>query len=423
MITRDIALQDCIFDLLDNSIDGARRTIPADSSKPLEGFGADIQFDRSGFKISDNCGGIRLSDAIDHAFHFGRKPDSPLEVDGGIGLYGIGMKRAIFKMGDLASVRSDAEDACFIVSVNVPEWERSPSWEFEYEDAERSGVRGTSIAISAPKPGIESAFGDPIFQNELIRQIARDYAFFIAKGFSITVNHQLVPSYKFELRSNENLAPALVTYEDGPVHVRISAGLIDDLSDDIPDNLLPKDVERFGWYVICNDRIVLAADKTDKTIWGDDGFAVWHPQYNGFAGFVFFEAEDQRLLPWTTTKRSIDVASPLFRRSLRKLKEPTAQFIAYTNQRKADLESAKSAERAMRPVDVYSTVRVGTETRAMTLPKFQAGSSTDAPVTIAYKRKPSELDEIRKYLGQRTMANAAIGVHTFEYFCKVELGK
>ena len=37
MITRDIDLQDCIFDLLDNAIDGARRSACEDQEKPLAG--------------------------------------------------------------------------------------------------------------------------------------------------------------------------------------------------------------------------------------------------------------------------------------------------------------------------------------------------------------------------------------------------
>ena len=46
MITRDISLQDCILDLLDNSVDGARRF--ADAGVPTEtkyaGFQAEIDF-------------------------------------------------------------------------------------------------------------------------------------------------------------------------------------------------------------------------------------------------------------------------------------------------------------------------------------------------------------------------------------------
>src|SRR5262245_6641840 len=77
MITRDISLLDCIFDLLDNSVDGARRghDKPA-SPQPFEEARISLSFSDRNFAIVDNCGGISLSDAINYAFHFGRRPGS-----------------------------------------------------------------------------------------------------------------------------------------------------------------------------------------------------------------------------------------------------------------------------------------------------------------------------------------------------------
>lgn len=427
MITRDIALQDCIFDLLDNAIDGAKRSKTIDSEKPLAGYFAKITFDSKQFKIVDNCGGIRLSDAIDYAFHFGRRPNSPADVSGGIGLYGIGMKRAIFKIGRVADVVSDAEDACFKVSLDVGEWESKTEWDFEYEDFQRSETKGTSITVTSLNPGIDASFGDPVFVNELIRMIARDYAFFIAKGFEIQVGTQIVPSYRYQLRSNTNLEPASISYMDDGASIQIVAGLIDDLPNEVPEELSPKDVERYGWYVICNDRIVLAADKTDRTIWGDDGFKVWHPQYNGFAGFVFFHADDQRLLPWTTTKRAVDGSSPLYRRTLMQLKALTDQFVAYTNRRKEDPGAAREAEKPREQRDVYSPVRLragdSAQYRQMKLPDLAASHSADPEVNITYKRKLSEIDEVRRHFGMRSMSYRDVGARTFEYFMETELGK
>ena len=125
MITRDISLRDCIFDLLDNSIDGARRL--TGGHYDFSGRSISLAFDSKKFVIEDNCGGIKLSDAIDYAFHFGRKPQSPSDVKGGIGLYGIGMKRAIFKIGRICTVFSEADDATFTVWINVDAWKESES--------------------------------------------------------------------------------------------------------------------------------------------------------------------------------------------------------------------------------------------------------------------------------------------------------
>lgn len=423
MITRDIELNDCIFDLLDNAIDGARRAPNDNSESPLCGYYAHISFDDEKFSIEDNCGGIRLSDAIDYAFHFGRRPNSPSDVDGGIGLYGIGMKRAIFKIGALARIVSHAEDASFEVTLNVHEWEKKSDWDFEYGDVPKSENKGTKIQVHNLNAGIETSFTDLVFKNELIRLIARDYAFFIAKGFSIRVNDTPIPSYSYQLRENENLVPASTSYEDSGVRVRIVAGLIDDLPDEIPDELSPKDVERYGWYVICNDRIVLAADKTSDTIWGDGGFPTWHPQYNGFAGFLFFQADDQALLPWTTTKRDVDKSNPLYKRTKERLKNITIDFTRYTNQRKANLEAARTAEKPATQRNVYADIKSSPPQTSMKLPVFEPRSPSDPFVNIAYKRRESEIQEVRSYLKRQSMTYRDIGIHTFEYFMEMELGK
>ncbi len=420
MITRDISLQDCIFDLLDNAVDGAHRqtTGASRSDQPLKGFRAEITFDSKEFQIVDNCGGIRLSDAIDYAFHFGRRPDSPADVEGGIGLYGIGMKRAIFKIGQYAKVVSNA-DTCFTVSVDVEGWGKKEDWDFDYEDCESKGDKGTQISISGLNPGIEVAFGDPVFRNELLKQIARDYAFFIEKGFSISVCGHEAPSYKYQMKSGGEIEPAFDAYEDDGVSVRIVAGLVDDLPDDIPDELTPDKVERYGWYVVCNDRVVLAADKSEKTIWGHDNYKVWHPQYNGFAGFVFFDSKDQRKLPWTTTKREVDGSSPMYRRAIARMKSITNDFSSYTNRRKADLEVAKLAEKGSTQIDVYRVEKP----QSLKLPALSKSPATIEYANIMYKRPLSEITEIRSHLGNRALSYREIGIFTFEYFRKMELGK
>lgn len=420
MITRDISLRDCIFDLLDNSIDGARRSL-RHGSNDFSPFEIRLNFTNSSFDIADNCGGITLNDAIDYAFHFGKKKGAPSDVEGGIGLYGIGMKRAIFKIGRYCQVESHATDASFTVTVDVSEWEaREGDWDFNYEDLPRAkGSFGTRIRITQLNEGVAATFGDPGFRNGLLRDLARDYAFFIQQGLKITAGTDEVPTYRYQLRQSDEVTPLVEDFHDGPVHVKILAGLVDDLPDDIPDELRPGKVERYGWFVICNNRVVLAADKTEQTVWGDDGFQVWHPQYNGFAGFVFFFSADQRQLPWTTTKRSVDASSPLYRRTIDRMKRVTQEFIVYTNQRKLDLDYARSAESSKVQVDVRELIRA----QPLRLPQIKQATATPQTVTISYPKTKTEVDEIKRHLGDISMTAKEVGKVTFEYFQKVELGK
>ncbi len=99
-LTRDIELADAILDLLDNCVDGIMRSGSSSSHEkgPYQGFFAEISFDKDTFMITDNCGGIPW-ESRDYAFRMGRPKESTVEQPEALGVYGIGMKRAIFKMG------------------------------------------------------------------------------------------------------------------------------------------------------------------------------------------------------------------------------------------------------------------------------------------------------------------------------------
>ena len=99
MITRDITLEDSILDLIDNSVDGAWRS---EGSRPmgladdtdLSAYSISIAASTDQFSITDNCGGMTLDDAKAHAFSFGRQASEEYN-EYSIGVYGIGMKRAL----------------------------------------------------------------------------------------------------------------------------------------------------------------------------------------------------------------------------------------------------------------------------------------------------------------------------------------
>ncbi len=212
MITRDITLADCILDLLDNSIDGAHRSIgrsggQAPTPSPLAGYKATLEIDENRFEVDDNCGGITLNDAVEYAFHFGRRKDAPTDVEHSIGLYGIGMKRAIFKIGRKARIESRPPDEAFSAEVDVEKWEANEhDWDFDLGHLEKNDKAGTRIVIEDIYPPIAAAFADPSFKNQLIRTIARDYAFILGKGFSITVGQTPVPLYDYSSRVSEGQA-------------------------------------------------------------------------------------------------------------------------------------------------------------------------------------------------------------------------
>src|ERR1035438_6964277 len=133
MFTRDITLEDCILDLIDNSMDSYLRTrnIAVDAEVFGQGDGAAAQspgliridFSQEQFTIIDNCGGIDRRAAEDDVFCFGHTKGT--KPSGGLGVYGIGLKRAIFKLGNLTEIESATPEGGFTVRIDVPAWSRA----------------------------------------------------------------------------------------------------------------------------------------------------------------------------------------------------------------------------------------------------------------------------------------------------------
>src|SRR5690242_4487299 len=86
MFTRDISLEDCILDLIDNSIDGLSRLKELDLSPPLLTElrrrarsssvlpNIEVDYSNNEFAITDNCGGIDKDLALTEVFSFGHAP-------------------------------------------------------------------------------------------------------------------------------------------------------------------------------------------------------------------------------------------------------------------------------------------------------------------------------------------------------------
>src|SRR5262249_23732625 len=156
--------------------------------------------------------------------------------------------------------------------------------------------------------------------------------------FEISVNGGAAVPFDFTVRESADFKAGYLKYTDETgVEVEIFAGMAGAPPDDLSPAETRPETDYFGWFVLCNDRVVAAADKTERTVWGSAGFPLWHYQYNGFVGVASFHARDASLLPWTTTKRDVDQSNPAYRRAVAKMQEATRAWIVYTNDRKADL--------------------------------------------------------------------------------------
>src|SRR5579872_245037 len=186
MLTRDIKLEEAILDLLDNCVDGILRSeSKLSGKKPYEGFFAKIEFDKDTFSISDNCGGIPW-DVADYAFRMGRSDDRPKDAPGTVGVYGIGMKRAIFKMGRDCLISTQNKDNKYEVEITSDWIDDEEQWKIPVKETKKAVAEdGTTILIGKLNPGIADSFGSDAkaFKTKLERMVATHYAFIIDKGF------------------------------------------------------------------------------------------------------------------------------------------------------------------------------------------------------------------------------------------------
>jgi hypothetical protein len=242
-------------------------------------------------------------------------------------------------MGTSINIRStyksdNSGTESFLVPINVIKWladDTSAHWDFDIEDAEPLPSAGVEILVKDLTEETVASFGDPAFMQNLRRTIARDYALHLHRGLAILLNGQKISGWQIEMRASGDFAPTRVQYQDevdgGPVNVEIVAGM----AAPPPENSDPDGADdyenRFGWYFVCNGRIVLAANRDEVSGWGTEDWPQWHPQYNGFVGFILFTAENAARLRLTTTKRSIDRSSVVYRRARPRMRDVSKQWI------------------------------------------------------------------------------------------------
>lgn len=373
----------------------------------------------SSFTIKDNCGGISFDDAVNYAFTFGRKEhedDNPYSI----GVYGIGMKRAVFKIGENIKIHSTYNDGekteSFIVPINVKNWLSNPAehWDFDIDDAEKLDQCGVEITILELTESAAGSFKNPAFIQNLTRMISRDYSLHLHRGLAIKLNEKLIEGWPFNLLDGGGFSPMRIEYSeeiDGSlVNVEIFAGMEAHPPEDIAPLEIDQGEKRNGWYVVCNGRVVLAADKTNQTGWGTDDWPQWHRQYSGFIGIIFFNSANTELLPLTTTKRNVDVSSSVYKRALPKMRNASRKWIDYTNNRKQAIEQAKSIENQSKPVPIFD-IKINHELK---VPIFEPKPKVKT-TNVSYTMPIERVKKLARALGNINMSNKDVGIESFEY--------
>ena len=422
MITRDIQLSDAIVELIDNSIDGIKRQ-KADNYKD---FFINVKFDKGSFEIEDNCGGIDLANATQYAFVFG-KPKAAREQQERVettGTFGIGMKRALFKMGRKFDVESKAEASSFILNVDVDAWMQEEEWDFLLSEANHSKNKktkcGTTITVTNLFPGIQQSFGYSAFTSEVINVVQRRTNSEISKGLTIRINGTKIDGSFLSIINGINVVPYKYEFNSNDISVIIIAGISQET-----------DPNKAGWYIYCNNREVLSADKSSLTTWKDDkdiDGVKYHNDYATFRGFVFFTSSYPERLPWNTSKTGIDSSSSIYKETRQHMVD--AFKIISTELRKLasldeDLRNKVTQEirkNSVAKIHYYATQAIKTRTSIAFVDacaeQIRKNSKISPTTRISYTVDVKDAAKVKKALN--VSSNKDIGLKTFEYYVEME---
>lgn len=433
MLIKDITLKDAIGDLVDNSVDAANKC--AKNKGDLSDFSIHIKIDKNNFEIIDNAGGIEENVARESAFKLG-KPKSFKFGKYTIGQFGIGMKRAFFKLGEHIVVESVALNSSFKLKILVPEWrdkKNEKDWDFTFDSVNHEKHRlkdtMTKINITDLKEDVKKQFAEPQFLIDLKNEIALEHLFAINKGLTISINtKEKLKAPQINLIYDKDFKPCYWNYEfKSGLKAEIIAGVSEDIG------------EEGGWYIFCNNRLILGPDTTEVTGWkggrgkgGKEGKELpkYHDQFFRFRGYVFFNAVDSSLLPWTTSKTGMDKDSPAFTfvrtQMINMGKQVKGLMDDMSKERKQGNPPDKRilSQRVENATVVSVTDVMKDKTKLPSVykyPKHLLSTATKEKITLSFPKSKKEVEKAKDYFNVED-ANSA-GSFAFDYFIENAIGK
>lgn len=412
ILVKDIDLIDAVLDLIDNSIDSYIKKRISERKRIL------ITVSDNAFKIEDHCGGINKEDVYDHVFRFGKSSEERART---IGIYGIGLKRAIFKMGKNILLESDDGSNFYSIRIDEDWLKNVEKWTLDFEKEENTrGNPMTRVTITELYPNIADEFKSTVFENTLRERIRDTYSIFMEEKVTIEVNDRPVDFYDFKFLSDgEKFAPFHKKYNFDDVEVEIFAGYTPGGREKWP----------YGWYVFCNDRLIIKSDTSERTGWGGYGERKYHyPEDNQFLGLVFFRSDNPMSLPWQTTKDDVQVDSRVYRATQVEMKEVTSRLVdvIHLAGKTIDPGTRETIGTAIfEDTPTISRKDVTVEQQEI-VPAirgelgYESLSKVPVVTSIQYMEKTALVNKVKAKLGEPWMSNKKMGQKTFEYYVKWE---
>jgi len=426
MLVRDINLSDAIGDLVDNSVDAANEHL---NNKSKKVYKIHITTDKEEFKIEDNCGGIEIDRAKKYAFKFGKPSGEPFK-NYSTGQFGIGMKRAFFKIGSKIKIYSwTTEQDNFEVEINVDDWLTEKTWEFEYKTNIKQRKifgelqSGTVISIEKLHKNVKESFVSENERTRLKNELKLENTLnLLNKKIEIKLNNSILTPPFLSIISNEKIKPAYYTHSfENDVEVKILAGVSEDLKDE------------GGWYVFFNNRLIIGPDTSKTTGWTGgkgkdkgDGVALYHDQYFRFRGYIFFNSQNPTYLPWTTTKTTVDDGSPLYKNVRQKMIDIMRPIMSFMNKVKQEKEKNNPEKNRKfnialensKPQNIFEILNEPEGLKHTFSCSIREFTPVKDGVRVSFLRPKEQVEKVKKFFD--VSKNGDAGAFAFDYFYKKE---
>lgn len=275
----------------------------------------------------------------------------------------------------------------------------------------------TTQAITELSDDSKLSFDNDTFITTLQKEIELEHMLNINKGLKIKIGDYTLKSNHITLVNDDNIKPTYWEKIEKNQTVKILAGIS------------TKDAEDGGWYIFCNDRLILGKNKTEETVWTGskgDGVPLWHAQYFRFRGYVFFEAEDSSRLPWNTTKTGMDLDSPYYKEVRAKMINMTRQVMDLLDKLKEEKEKDNPDENQTLNKAIEKSLKTTTpviKILANTTPLsnkfiypiklFNPQKRTNS-VKITYQVSNEKYEAVKESLGVSSAKE--VGVETFNFY-------
>jgi hypothetical protein len=294
------------------------------------------------------------------------------------------------------------------------------NWQLNFEEETKTkGNPMTRIIITDMYENIAEEITSTVFENNLKQRIRDTYSVFIEDSVDIQVNEQGIEPYVFKfLCDSERFAPLHKKSTYDGVEVEIFAGYTD------------VEAERgvSGWYVFCNNRLIVRNDTSERTGWGGGDRSYHYPQDDRFLGLVFFSSDNPTLLPWQTTKTDIEYDSKLYRSVQVDMQTITHRFqsvLRWAWQVK-DADTGETVGKSLFekvPIVLRKDIKKKQEGIIPAIKEGERNITTTTIseyTTIQYWKKKKIVKEAKKKLGNPYMSNKDMGEATFDFFASVQ---